>query len=333
MFKRPNSKELAGFVSNASGKITSLGKDAMESATVKKTVGTFSTSSKQISSYTTEASKKVMAAGQKAAESGTVKKTVAIVSSSSRQLSSYSTEASKKAIAAGKKTTESEKVKNTINFVGTSSKEMFSESKKIASNVIFNVSMVAFTFLALNTIFAVNAIYEIISDFSWINLLLMFGILIGGVAFSALAAYRCYTYGQFKIGIGIYHLLEGFFKMLISTSINEIEKLGHDKVKNVKINGLLKKNGSDIIQSSVYKVPGVIRKPIFLFMEFVPFGDIIVEVLEESKRNATGKLEDQVMKRLESHVSSLKPHRKFTHFVSLALVGNIIVMSFLMYWM
>lgn len=179
----------------------------------------------------------------------------------------------------------------------------------------------------------IYGIYAVISNFSWINLLLVFGILIAGLAFSALAAYRCYKYGQFKIGIGIYHLLQSFFKMLISTSINEIEKLGSEKVKNSKVTGQLKKNGGDIIQSSVYKVPGVIRKPLFLLMEIVPFGDIIVEVIEESKRNATGKLEDQVMKRVDSHVSSLKPNKNFTRFVGLTLLGNIVVMGFLTYWM
>ena len=119
---------------------------------------------------------------------------------------------------------------------------------------------------------------------------------------------------------------------MISTSINEIEKLGSEKIKNSNVSGLLKKNGGNIIQSSVYKVPGVIRKPLFLLMEIVPFGDIIVEVLEESKRNATGKLEDQVMKRLDSHVSSMKPHKNFSRFVGFTLLGNIVVMGCLSYW-
>ncbi|UBZ07260.1 hypothetical protein LDL76_00775 [Salegentibacter mishustinae] len=295
MMKSPNSKKLASFVSNASGKITSVGNKTMEFSTVKKTVASVSTSSKQISSYTTETSKKV--------------------------------------VAAGKKTAESEKVKNTVNFLGNSTKEVLSESRKIASNVIFNVSIVALIFLALNSIFIIYGIYGIISNFSWLSLLLVFGILIAGIAFTALAAYRCYTYGQFKIGIGIYHLLEGFFKILISRSIAEIENAGHEKMKKTKITGLLKKNGSNIIQSSVYKMPGIVRKPIFLLMEFIPFGDIIVEVLEESKRNATGKIEDQVMKRLASHVSSLRPHSNFTRFVVFTLLGNIVVMGCLTYWM
>lgn len=294
MFKTPNSKELASFVSNASGKITSVGKKTMESATVKKTVATVTTSSKQFSPYTTETSKKV--------------------------------------VAAGKKTVESEQLKNSVNFLGNSTKEVLSESRKIVSNVMFNVFMVALIFLALNSIFMIYGIYGVISNFSWTGLLLVFGILLAGVAFSALAAYRCYKYGQFKIGIGIYHLLQGFFKMLISTSINEIEKLGSEKIKNSKVTTLLKKNGGDIIQSSVYKVPGVIRRPLFLLMEIVPFGDIIVEVIEESKRNATGKIEDQVMKRLDSHVSSLKPHANFTRFVGFTLLGNILVMGCLSYW-
>ena len=121
MFKTLNSKQLSNFVNNASGKITSIGQKTMESATVKKTVATVSTSSKQISSYTAEASKK--------------------------------------AVAAGKKTAESEKVKSSVQFLGNSSKEVLTESRKIASNVIFNVFMVALIFLSLNSIFMIYGIY------------------------------------------------------------------------------------------------------------------------------------------------------------------------------
>ncbi|MFD0976558.1 hypothetical protein [Salinimicrobium gaetbulicola] len=284
-----------------------------------------SPTSKDLTNLVNTAGAKISEAGNKTVNSEKVKQTVSIVKSSSKEFS-------KKAIDAGKKTAESEKIKKATNFLGNSSKEVITECRKIASNVILNVSVVASLFFIFNTGFIIYGIYLVVVDFAWINLFLLFGLIVSGIAFSGLAAYRSYNYAQFKIGIGVYHLLESFFEILITTSIKEIENGGKERLKKAKVTGLLKKNGNDIIHSSVYKIPGIVRKPMFLFMEFVPFGDIVVEVMEESKRKATWKVEDQVMKKLDSHISALTPHKNYTRFVGFTLLGNILVMGCLSYW-
>lgn len=90
---------------------------------------------------------------KKSIDSAEVKKTVTAVGASSRQISSFTSEAPKKVSTTGKTIIESENAINTLNFIGKSTKEVITESRKIASKIIFNVSMVALIFIVLNTIF------------------------------------------------------------------------------------------------------------------------------------------------------------------------------------
>ncbi|CAM4170988.1 hypothetical protein [Gillisia hiemivivida] len=278
-------------------------------------------------------SSKVTDTGKKTVESDMVKKTISIIGVSSKDISTFTNVTTKSAIAVGKKTIESERVKKAINYVEASSREVISESKKIASNVIFNVSIVAILFFSVNIIFMIYGVWILFTEFAYFNLLLILGLIIGGITFSGLAAFKCYKYAQFKIGLGVYHLFTAFFKNLITTCINELELHGSEKLKKHKIHEVLKKNGNSQIQSSNFKVPGIVRKPVLLLFEFLPFGDIIVEIVEESKRKVSSNMEDQVMKRMDTFVSDLKPHKRFTNFIVMTLVANIVVMGFLVNWM
>lgn len=289
--------------------------------------------SKKVNNLVSNISSKVTATGKKTVESDMVKKTISVVGVSSKDIFTFTTSTTKSAVAAGKNTIESEKVKKAINYVGATSMEVISESKKIASNVIFNVSIVAILFFSINIIFMIYGIWILFTEFSYFNLLLFLGLIIGGLTFAGLVAFKCYKYAQFKIGLGVYHLFAAFFKNLINTCINEIELHGSQKLKKLKIHEVLKKNGNSQIQSSNYKVPGVVRKPVLLLFEFLPFGDIIVEIVEESKMKAASNMEDQVMKRLDTFVSNLKPHKRFTNFIVMTMVVNIIVMGFIVHWM
>lgn len=275
----------------------------------------------------------VTSVSNKTLQSEMVKKTISVAGTSSKKVSSFTHIASGKVMEGGKKIVKSEKTQKAISYLGASSKEVISESRKIASTVVFNVSIVAFLFFSVNTIFIIYGIWIVLTNFAFLNLLLMLGLIIGGLAFSFLAAYRCYKYAQFKIGLGIYHLFAAFFKSLIKTSISEIENHGSEKMKKMKIQQLLKKNGNAQLQSSNFKVPGIIRKPIMILFEFIPFGDIIVEIIEESKRKAAGNIEDQVMNRVDTFVSTLTLQKKFTNFIVMILIVNIIVMSCLVNWM
>ena len=261
------------------------------------------------------------------------KKTVSAIQSSSYGISKFTTETSAKVVAASKKAVKSNDVKNAVNYLGSSSKQVFTESKKIASNVLLNVSLVAIIFFSINAIFVFYGISELISDFDYFDLVLLLCLIIGGITFSGLAAYRCYKYAQFKIGLGIYHLLESFFKQVIRTSISQVENYSSEKLKKVKVHSIVKNNGIDIIKSSKIKVPGMVRKSVFLLMELIPFGDILVEIIEEAKQKASTKMEDKAMIRLDSYVANLKPHKNFTTFIGATMIANITIMSFLVYWM
>lgn len=275
----------------------------------------------------------VNAVSNKTMASEMVKKTISVAGTSSKKVSSFTHIASCKVMEGSEKIVKSEKTQNAISYLGASSKEVISESRKIASNVVFNVSIVAFLFFSVNTIFMIYGIWIVLTNFAFLNLLLMLVLVIGGLAFSLFAAHRCYKYAQLKIGLGIYHLFAAFFKNLINTSISEIENHGSKKIKKMQIQQLLKKNGNAQLQSSNFKVPGIIRKPIMILFEFIPFGDIIVEIIEESKRKAAGNIEDQVMNRVDIFVSTLTPQKKFTNFIVMTLIVNIIVMSCLVNWM
>jgi len=264
-------------------------------------------------------------------DSKIIKKTIDVVNSSS--VGKYVKISSDKILAVGQKTIQSDATRNAISYLGASSREIITESKKIATNVLLNVTIVAAIFFVVNAIFIFYGLSEIISDFTYLNLLIWFILIVGGIVFSGIAAYRCYNYAQFKIGLGIYHLLEAFFKQLIRTSVTQIEKYGSEKIKSSKVQSLVKNNGIKIIQDSNVKFPWVIRKSIVVLMEFVPFGDILLEITEEAKRKTTEKMEDQAIGRLDSYVAALKPHKNFTTFIGITMVANIIIMSFLVYWM
>ena len=68
-------------------------------------------------------------------------------------------------------------------------------------------------------------------------------------------------------------------------------------------------------------------------MELIPFGDILVEIIEETKQKNSMNIEDKAMNQLDAYVSALKPHKNFTTFIGLTMLTNIIIMSFLVYWM
>ena len=291
----PFSKDLAAIIGNASGKLTATGKKTIESEKFKKVISHIETSSKSITAFTNETSKKV--------------------------------------VVGGKKALESENVKNAQIYVETSSKKVISESMKIASNITFNVIIVASLFFIINTIFVIYGTYVLFADFAFFNILLLMGLILSGFTFSIVAALRCFKYAKFKTGVGIYYLFQSFFKNLVSTSVIELERSGRENIKKVKIQNLLLKNGNDLLQSSNLKVPGKIRKPILFLIDLIPFGDIIVEIIEKSNRNVEGKVDDQVIARMDTFVSSLQPNRKFTRFVGLTMVFNIIVMGGLVYLM
>lgn len=286
-----------------------------------------------LTNFINTASNKITVTGKKTLESDKFKKAISNIETSSKSISTFTNETSKKVVDGSKKTLESENVKKAQIFLETSSKKVISESMKIASNITFNVFIVASLFFLVNTIFVIYGIYILFSDFAFSNVLLLLGLILSGFAFSIVAALRCYKYAKFKTGVGIYYLFQAFFKNLVSTSIIELERSGLENIKKVKIQNLLQKNGNDLIQSSNLKVPGKIRKPIMFLMELIPFGDIIVEIIEDSKRNATEKLDNQVMVQMDSFVSSLQPDRKFTRFLGLTMFFNIIVMSGFVYLM
>ena len=266
-------------------------------------------------------------------DSKTFKKTIDTVKSSSKEVTKYTKDTSDKVFAAGQKTIQSDATRNAINYLGTSSREVLSESRKIATNVLINVTIVAAIFFTVNTIFIIYGVSETISNFAYLDLVFLSLLIIGGLVFSGIAAYRCYNYAQFKIGLGIYHLLEAFFKQLIRTSITQVEKFGSEKMKRSRVQSLVKNNGIKIIQASSVKTPWIIRKSIVVLMEFVPFGDILSEITEEAKRKTTEKMEDQAIRRLDSYVAALKPHKNFTTFIGVTMSANIVIMSFLIYWM
>lgn len=133
--------------------------------------------------------------------------------------------------------------------------------------------------------------------------------------------------------MGIYHLLETFFKQIISTSVSQVENYSAEKLKKVRVHSIVKNNGIDIIKSSKVKVPRMVRKSVFLLMELIPFGDILVEIIEETKQKTSMNIEDKAMNKLDAYVAALKPHKNFTTFIGVTMLTNIIIMSFLVYWM
>lgn len=121
-------------------------------------------------------------------------KSVSAIHRSSSELLKSTKNTSAKMVAAGKKAVNSNDVKNAMNYLGSSSIQVLTESKQIASNVLLNVSIVAIIFFSINAIFVFYGISELITDFDYFDLILLMALVIGGITFSGLAAYRCYKY-------------------------------------------------------------------------------------------------------------------------------------------
>ncbi|MFC6861217.1 hypothetical protein [Zunongwangia atlantica] len=289
--------------------------------------------SKKLSTVSNGLNNKFKDTTKKVKESNNFKKVVGDVKTTSSQLTILTKNTSSNVISTSKKVIESDQLKRGVQNVGNLSKQAFVESKKVAYDIASNIALVAAAFFALNLIYILYALSNMFSDFQGSDILVFLLALGVAIVFSIKVGIRSYKYARFKIGMSVFFILESFFKELISESLRNIENLGTESLKKNNIYSILKMDSNKIIENYKIKVPWILRQSISFLIEFIPLATIIMEIKENAKDNSKKSLESKTISRLNSFVRNVEPQKKFTSFMAISFIANIIVMSILMSWL